>query len=83
MAQALNFNVSNPDLSGLGKLGFSGTNEEGFTAYFRARVLIQSTEVVPATTIATGIADGDPYSNYDIPIPTDASRKVHVRCLYR
>ena len=82
MAQALNFNVSNPDLPGLGKLGLSGTNTTGFTAYFKVRVLIQSTEVVPATTIATGITNGSPYSNYAIPIPTDASTERYMSGVY-
>lgn len=83
MVHNLNFNVSNPDLSGMGKLGFSGTNEDGDTCTYKVRVLIQSVEVIPETVIATGIAPyGTPYSNYDIPIPTDASTGRYMSGVY-
>ena len=82
MAQSLNFNVSNPDLPGMGKIGVSGTNTTGFTAYFRIQVLIGATEVVPLTTIATGIANNASYSNYDVAIPTDASTGRYMSGVY-
>lgn len=82
MAQSVRFNVSNPDLPGVGKFGVEGTNTTGFTAYFRMQVLIQSTEVVPLTTIATGIANAASYTNYDIAIPTDASTGLLMSGVY-
>ena len=82
MAQAIRFNVSNPDLSGVGKFGVEGTNTTGFTAYYKLQVLIQSTEVVPDTVIATGIAAAAAYTNYDIAIPTDASTGLLMSGVY-
>lgn len=82
MAQAVRFNVSNPDLAGLGKFGIEGTNATGFTAYFRMQVLIGATEVVAETTIATGIANAASYTNYLIAIPTDPSTGLLMSGVY-
>ena len=82
MAQSVRFNVSNPDLPGVGKFGVEGTNTTGVNAYFRMQVLIQSTEVVPLTTIATGIANAASYTNYNIAIPTDASTGLLMSGVY-
>lgn len=82
MSRLVRFNISDPDLPGIGKFGVEGVNDEGVAADFYLSVLIGATTVVPETKVGDNIADTAPYTDYNISVPVDASTGKYMTGSY-